>query len=212
MKLRLGNRIAPVRFITFVVLMAGGLFLLIPPLGWREGTMAAFDVAALVFLAACAPLLRYEAEGMREAAKRNDANRALLLVITGAVSIVVLVAVASELAQKGSPRPTAVILIVATLVLCWLFSNIVYTLHYAHLFYSDDAQGNDSGGVTFPGTKEPDYWDFIYLATCLGMTFQTSDMNICSGRMRRIVTGHCLLAFVFNLGILAFTINSLGGS
>ena len=30
--------------------------------------------------------------------------------------------------------------------------------------------------------------------------------------IRRIVTGHCLAAFVFNLGVLAFTINSIGGS
>jgi uncharacterized membrane protein len=28
--------------------------------------------------------------------------------------------------------------------------------------------------------------------------------------MRRIVTIHCLAAFVFNIGVLAFTINVLG--
>jgi uncharacterized membrane protein len=43
------------------------------------------------------------------------------------------------------------------------------------------------------------------------MTFQTSDVNIQSRRIRRVVTGHCLAAFVFNLGVLAFTINSIGG-
>ena len=32
-----------------------------------------------------------------------------------------------------------------------------------------------------------------------------------AGIMRRTVTLHCLAAFVFNLGILAFTINVLGG-
>jgi uncharacterized membrane protein len=30
--------------------------------------------------------------------------------------------------------------------------------------------------------------------------------------MRRVVTAQCLAAFLFNLGILAFTINVLGGS
>ena len=43
------------------------------------------------------------------------------------------------------------------------------------------------------------------------MTFQVSDMNITSKRMRRVVMFHCLAAFVFNLGVLAFTINVLGG-
>ena len=36
-------------------------------------------------------------------------------------------------------------------------------------------------------------------------------MHIPSGRVRRVATFHCLAAFVFNLGILAFTINVLGG-
>ena len=43
------------------------------------------------------------------------------------------------------------------------------------------------------------------------MTFQTSDVTLNDRRFRRIVTLHCLAAFVFNLGIVAFTINVLGG-
>ena len=69
----------------------------------------------------------------------------------------------------------------------------------------------DARGIEFPQTPEPNYWDFIYFATCLGMTFQVSDMYITSSRLRKVVMFHCLAAFVFNLGILAFTINVLGG-
>jgi uncharacterized membrane protein len=43
------------------------------------------------------------------------------------------------------------------------------------------------------------------------MTFQTSDVSIKDRGIRNVVTAHCLAAFVFNLGILAFTINVLGG-
>jgi len=43
------------------------------------------------------------------------------------------------------------------------------------------------------------------------MTFQTSDVEITSRSIRRTVTFHCLAAFVFNIGVLAFTINLLGG-
>jgi uncharacterized membrane protein len=118
--------------------------------------------------------------------------------------------VASEPMHQGRPKPSIVPLIVGTLSLAWLFSNVVYALHYAHVFYSG-IDGKDARGIEFPKTDEPDYWDFLYFSTCLGMTFQVSDMNITSGRVRRVVMFHCLAAFVFNLGILAFTINVLGG-
>ncbi len=44
------------------------------------------------------------------------------------------------------------------------------------------------------------------------MTFQTSDTSIRSTRLRKVVTAHSVVAFVFNLGVIAFTINVLGGS
>jgi uncharacterized membrane protein len=210
MAMQLGNKIAPARFVAFVVIFAGGLAILIPSLGRGLGTMAAFDIASALFLLLVAPLLRSKASDMRRFAKENDANRALLLGLTATVSLVVLVSVASEMASgKGDPLTTA--LLVVTLVLAWLFSNSVYALHYAHLYYSADGKGGDSGGITIPGCDEPDYWDFVYFSFTLGMTFQTSDVEITSWRIRRISTGHCLAAFVFNIGVLAFSINVLGG-
>ena len=102
-------------------------------------------------------------------------------------------------------------LIVATLLLAWLFANMVFTLHYAHLYYLQ-ARGKDRGGLEVPGAKEPGYWDFLYFSFTLGMTFQTSDVTISGAHMRRVVLGHCMAAFVFNMGILAFTVNAIGGS
>ncbi|MGY4395695.1 putative membrane protein [Sphingomonas sp. UYAg733] len=206
----LGNKIAPPRFLAFATLFVVGLAAFIPLLGKGLGAMAAFDTAAAVFLALVAPLLQSKAADMRQHAKDNDANRALLLAITATVTTVILVSVASEMmGGKGSSFATA--MIVVTLVLAWLFSNTVYALHYAHLFYVDDGKGKDSGGVDIPATKEPDYWDFVYFSFTLGMTFQTSDVEISSSGIRRVTIGHCLAAFVFNIGVLAFTINVLGG-
>ena len=179
-------------------------------LDWRLGSMIGFDVAALVFLLSCIPLLNNKTDSMRLAARRNDANRAVLLAISVAVSLAVLVAVAAELSQEGAHDMRGIVLVIATLALAWLFSNTVYALHYAHMFYVSH-HGKDSGGLTFPDTGEPDYWDFVYFAFCLGMTFQTSDVEMTDGRFRRVSTFHCLAAFVFNLGVIAFTINVLGG-
>ena len=66
---------------------------------------------------------------MREVAKRNDANRGFLLLIAAVVTGVIMIAVGSELAQKGRPQPLDVILVIGTLCLSWLFSTLVYALH-----------------------------------------------------------------------------------
>ena len=205
-----GNVIAPARFITWAAVMVAGVAALKPLLGWRYGIMAGFDLASLIFFLLCAPLLRHKAARMRIAACRNDANRAMLLLITGVVMLVILTTIFSELLQKQVAHRNLTPLIVATLAIAWIFSNWIYALHYAHLFYREGIKG-DCGGLKYPDTDEPDYWDFIYFAFCLGMTFQTSDVSIMNGDFRRAVTGHCLAAFVFNLGVLAFTINVLGG-
>ena len=212
MTLNLGKKIAPPRFIAFAALFLGGLFVAIPSLGWGRGTMSAFDVAAAVFLVMISTLLRKgEAAQMRKAAEANDANRIGLLVLTGVTMLVILTSVAKEM--QGKSDMLAVILVIVTLVLAWLFSNTIYALHYAHLFYSDcDDDGEDAGGLEFPKCAEPDYWDFLYFSFTLGMTFQTSDVEISSRAMRRVALGQCLAAFVFNIGVLAFTINVLGSS
>jgi len=210
-RLRLGNRIAPPRFIAFVVMtIVGGLFA-VPRLGWAQGGMAGFDLAAIVFFAVISPLLNDRADEMRQSARKNDANRAGLLVITAIVMGAILAAVSTELMQKQRPHTAEILLIVGTLSLAWLFSNVIYALHYAHLFYAGAADGTDRRGIEFPQTPEPDYWDFLYFSTCLGMTFQVSDMNITASGVRRVVMFHCLAAFIFNLGIIAFSINVLGG-
>jgi uncharacterized membrane protein len=210
-KRTIGNRIAPARFIVFLALLVpGGAFAGLH-WGWRMGVMSGFDVAAFVFLASLWPLFRTDVPGIRARAKANDANRGLLLAVTGVVMVAVLTAVGAEL-QKGEPPAGATkAVIVGTLALAWLFSNMVYALHYAHLFYSRDPKaGGDIGGLDFSGTGKPCYSDFVYFAFTLGMTFQTSDTGVTAAGMRRIVTCHCFAAFVFNLGVLAFTINVLG--
>lgn len=180
-------------------------------LGTQGGIMAGFDVAVLLFMATLHPFFSHDTAMMRRHAREGDANRTATLVVTGIVMIVMLVVIASDLKQRTAPSTAQLALILVTLVLGWLFSNLVYTFHYAYLFYRDDKTGGDHGGIEVPDKAEPDYWDFAYFAFTLGMTFQTSDIAITSSAIRRVVLFHSLAAFVFNLGVLAFTINILGG-
>jgi uncharacterized membrane protein len=205
----IGNTVAPWRFLLFVALLIAGTLLGTRFLNARTlGFMAGFDVAAVIFLVTCLSLLgtRGAAE-IRDHANANDANRTVLLGITGVVMAVLLVAIGAE-AMGSNPEPFTRGLIIFTLAVAWLFSNTIYALHYAHIAYGDDRHG--CSGLDFPGTPEPDYWDFVYFAFTCGMAFATSDVQITGRHMRRVVTIHCLAAFAFNIGVLAFTINVLG--
>jgi uncharacterized membrane protein len=206
-----GNMTSAPRFLAFLVVLVVGTFvasrfLASPYLSF----MAGFDLAAVVFLAACISLLSTrEAAVIREHAIANDANKTLLLIITGLVVAVLFASIASETVGQR-PEPLTKSVVIVTLVLAWLFSNTLYAIHYAHLAYIKPDAGD--AGLQFPGTSQPVYWDFVYFAYTLGMTFQTSDVTITDERIRRVVTVHCFAAFVFNIGVLAFTINVLGSS
>jgi uncharacterized membrane protein len=205
----IGNWLAPPRFLAFMAALAIASPIAAGLLHARTlGFMAGFDLAALIFLLSCLPLLgtRHASE-IRGHANANDANRAVLLGITGVVIAVLLVAIGAE-AMGNNPEPFTKGLIIFTLAMAWLFSNTIYALHYAHIAYGDE-RGRCSG-LDFPGTPEPDYWDFVYFAFTCGMAFATSDVQVTSKRMRRLVTVHSLAAFAFNIGVLAFTINVLG--
>ncbi len=208
----LGHRIAPARFLIFAVaLVAAGGAASTFGCDPRSALLIGFDLAAFVFLCSLAPLLKADPDQMRRTAEQNDANRAGLLAITVLLSLVILFAVGTLIASPARLDRGDIVLIVTTLALAWLFANMVFTLHYAHLYYLQ-VRGKDQGGIEVPGVKEPDYWDVLYFSFTLGMTFQTSDVTISGPHMRRVVLGHCMAAFVFNMGILAFTVNAIGGS
>jgi uncharacterized membrane protein len=44
------------------------------------------------------------------------------------------------------------------------------------------------------------------------MTFQVSDVEITTSRFRKIAMTHGLVAFFFNLGVLALTVNLIAGA
>jgi uncharacterized membrane protein len=213
----IGNRIAPARFVLFLVLLPAALFayrLLFRTREWLDPLAIAFDFAALVFLLSLAPLMRAcEAAEIRKHSRENDAYRVLVLIVTSLVTFTVLAAISGELKGAQSGDMGALAKLLGTLLLAWLFANSVFALHYAHLYYSrEPGSGKDAAGLEFPATKTPDYRDFAYFAFTLGMTFQTSDVAITAPRIRHVALLHSFVAFVFNIGVIAFTINTLGGA
>lgn len=204
----IGSAARPWRFAVFIAVLLIGLVPASLWLGsWWLGIIDAFDFAAVLFLILCWKIIKIEDPAeMERLARANDANRTLLLIITAIVTAVLFIAIGAETVGRN-PELFAKALIIATLILAWLFSNTVYALHYAHMAYVRPDAG--CAGFRFPGTPQPVFWDFVYFAFTCGMAFATSDVEITDRRIRRVVTFHCLAAFAFNIGVLAFTINLL---
>jgi uncharacterized membrane protein len=143
----------------------------------------------------------------------EDPGRTLVYVFVVAASFVSLVA-ALYLTQHVATMPRADAAIaeiqcLATVALAWALTHTAFTLRYAHLYYRDDDEG--IGGVDFPGTKTPSYFDFAYFAFTIGMCFQTSDVCISSTQFRRAVLLHAVIAFGYNTAIIAFVLNLVFG-
>jgi uncharacterized membrane protein len=102
-------------------------------------------------------------------------------------------------------------LCVLTVALSWLLTHTGFALRYAHLYYR--AGRDDEGGLTFPGEPpaDPDDMDFVYYSFTIGMCFQTSDVSATDRVIRRTTLLHALISFLYNTGILAFSINVVVG-
>jgi uncharacterized membrane protein len=169
-----------------------------------------FDLGALVFVGI---QLREFSQAtpisMREKARRQDAGRWGILWSGVAFSAVVLVALGTELQAGKTGGLLAIVVAAASILLSWAFLNTLFALHYAHGYYGN--YGRPHEGLDFPGDEEPDYWDFAYFAVVIGMTFQVSDVQVTSRYLRRMVLIHGVIAFFFNVFIIAASVNIVAG-
>ena len=147
-------------------------------------------------------------ETTRQQARREDEGAFVILVLTVVAALASLAAIGAELSDiQGSAAEERIIRLAlagVTILCSWFFLHTVFAIHYAHEYYGDEGE---AGGLLFPNEAEPDYWDFMYFSFTIGATAQTSDVNVTSRFMRRLVLGHCILAFLFNTTILAIVVN-----
>jgi uncharacterized membrane protein len=147
---------------------------------------------------------RSETNHIRGHAAKEDEGRVAILALTVTATLASLAAIVVLLGGgEGKSDPAQLALAIGTIFLSWGFVHSIFGLHYAHEFYSENPQG----GLKFPGGEKPDYWDFVYFSFVVGMTFQVSDVAVTSRRIRRTVTAHAIVAFLFNVALLAIMIN-----
>ncbi len=191
----------------FVALAAGACVAGVPP---ARAVLLAFDVATLVFLTATlSVIMRARPQSVRANARTQDEGYWGFLLSSAAVAVIALVALGVELHASKGGGVVEIALAACSLLLAWLFFNTIFALHYAHEYYGDFGEKN--AGLEFPGTATPDYWDFVYFAFVIGMTFQVSDVQISRREIRRVATAHALIAFFFNVIIIALSVNVVAG-
>ncbi|HVV34674.1 MAG TPA: DUF1345 domain-containing protein [Vitreimonas sp.] len=180
------------------------------PLSPLSRALAAWDVALAVYLVTLLlKMRRAHPESIAKRAAENDEGRhfTLLLSLT-AVTLSVVAAIAEVGAGASESKSWHVAFVFGTVALSWLFVHTTLAAHYTHEYYGPDDDGEGTrGGLIFPGNEKPDFWDFWHFALVIGVANQTADIQISSKTIRRIVTLHGVIAFVFNTVILALTIN-----
>ncbi|MDE1893677.1 MAG: DUF1345 domain-containing protein [Pseudomonadota bacterium] len=203
-------RARPRTFISLLIFVAVGGLLLALQMRPAMAILLAFDLGAMVLLGSLARLFNRASQAhMRMQAKALDSGRWGVLWSAIVLATVVLVALSSELHVSKTGGLPALGVAALSVVLSWLFLNIMFAMHYAHGFYGD--AGEQHSGLEFPDTPQPDYWDFAYFAIVIGMTFQVSDVQITSRYLRRVVLLHSVIAFFFNVFIIAITVNIVAG-
>lgn len=153
---------------------------------------------------------------IRTQAKVQDSSRVLIfvtvLISTFASFLAVLLLILSK-NNYSHTKTLHLIVAIGGMLFSWFLIHTIFTFRYAHIFYGDDEENENihAGGLKFPDDKKPDYVDFAYYSFVLGMTFQVSDVDITSKRLRRLSLLHSILSFIFNTVMIALTINIIAG-
>ena len=176
---------------------------------WKFAPIGAWDSASIAYLVSVwISVWPMNAEQTKSHSKREDPGRTTADILLIVSSIASLIAVGFLITQatssSGLLKFFEVSLGLLSVVISWAVVHTNYTLKYAVLYY-----GDTEGGIDFNEKAPPQYQDFAYLAFTLGMTFQVSDTDIQTKKIRSTVFKHTLLAYLFGTIIIATTINTV---
>lgn len=198
----------------FAAAVLGVILFFVLPHDLRSVTRAliAWNVAIAAYLVLTTYVAaQCDTAQMRRRAEQEDEGGTLILVLTVAAAVASLLAIFVEVGRSPGQKASglAAALALTTVILSWLFIQVIFAFHYAHEFYGK-AKGGHKGGLQFPEDDSPEYWDFIYFSLVIGMTFQVSDVQVTSKRLRRLVAAHGVVSFFYSVAVIALMVN-IGG-
>jgi uncharacterized membrane protein len=182
--------------------------------GWIARVLAGWNGAIFVLVPLTYVWMRkLDAKALRAKYVEEDPTAPVILIVTvmsALLSVLGIIALLST-AKQVPPGERAVhsFLACLTIVSSWALVHTMFSIRYADMFYS--VLEGDTPPLSFPDTAEPLFWDFVYFSFTIGVACQTADVSTRHTDIRRIVTFHSLISFVFNLAILGFAINVSAG-
>lgn len=202
--------------IRFLVALVVGLlvFFLLPIDDLVPRILAGWNAGGWLYLTLVSiKMAQAEVEGIKRQSTLERESRLVVLVVVIFGSIFTMLALFAQLtaikSEHGIDRTLSIGLSVSTIFLSWLLIHTVFALYYAHEFHREGRSGSkvQGGGLKFPDDRTPDYLDFLYFSFVVGTTAQTSDVDVCSRAMRRVVMLHGILSFFFNTAVIALAVN-----
>lgn len=189
--------------------MAGAVTAVWSP--WQMAVLVGWcTLAVTLLLWIWLDVLPCDATHTRLRATAEDNSRGAALVVVSSASVLSLCGMAFGLVKANhsthSWKVALTVLSVATVVSAWAVVHTMFTLRYAHLYYSDP-----EGGIDFHDGHLPDYGDFAYVAFTVGMAFAVSDTDVIGRVMRRAILRHSLLSYLFGAVVVGMTINIMAG-
>lgn len=197
-------------YIAIIVgLLAGAAAAVMQPgLGVAIGVNAFFLIYLVLTWRA---LRKLTPDFLRKHAADEDAPAPFILFVMLAAVIVSAVSLFLVLAGNTGHTTLQLGLGIISVVLGWFAVHTMWAMHYAFEYYDVPAasgkSGDVEGGLDFPGTDKPDGVAFLYFAYVIGMTAQTSDTEVCSNAMRKLVIIHSVFSFFFNTVLVAAAVN-----
>jgi uncharacterized membrane protein len=173
-------------------------------MGWDAG------VALYLILVMWMSVRSNPARVRRESALQDEGRIAIpiLTVTAGLASLGAIIFWLRSVSENETIQPGIFALLFLTTLISWVFIHMMFALHYAHEYYAEHRGAG--GGLRFPGGGEPNYWDFIYFAFAIGTATAVSDVAVTSRNIRQTVTAHGMVAFVFNVTMIALTVSIAG--
>jgi len=185
-----------------------------PDLGPTTQILVGWNAGVWLYLIMMMVLtFRAQAEQVKRIAIVEDENAGLVLATVCVAAIASLAAITLVLAGSKDLSTNAKALHYGftgvTVVGSWLLTGVIFSLHYARLFYTTKTK---EPALRFSdGEKNPDYWDFLYFSFTISVAVQTADVGVATRDLRKIVLAQSLIGFLFNTAILGFSINIAAG-
>jgi uncharacterized membrane protein len=204
--------------LTSCVVVALAVLALMPG-SWHLTTrvLMAWNFGTIFYLVLAVMMMSQANEiSIRRRAAQIDESRFVILVFSIGAAVMSLVAIVMHLAavkdMHGTLRMLHLGLAGGTILSAWTFIHTIFAQHYAHEYFVEresekSLPPEQRGGLCFPGSGIPDYWDFVYFSFVIGVAAQTADVDVCTKPMRRVALIHCVVSFLFNTTVLALTIN-----